>query len=302
MIKDFQDKVAVITGGASGIGLAAAQRFLDKGAKVVIADMDQDSIDAAIEELDAGDRVHAVCVDISTPEANEALAKETIDTFGKVNIAYFNACTMGDAGGWRASDITVEAWRQTMAASLDGPFYGARAFLPHLQKEEEAQIVFTASSFSFISGLSDPAPYFVSKAGLLSYAECLLHDLADRGSHIGVTTVLPGNTHTGPYHFIKGLLAESEDDHSKWDSSTWGDRDYAVDLIKVITDEGTSPEVIMDALIPAIQENTFYVTANIGERIWKYINTRWETFKAGKNPYLPDHDLTIYRPLQEGEK
>ncbi len=301
MIKDFSGKVAVITGGGNGIGRATAKALLDKGASVVIADMDQDALDATADLFAAGERLHTVCVDVSTLEANEQVAREALECFGAVHVVHLNAATMGDAGGWRASDISVEGWRTTLAASLDGPFYGVKAFLPLLEQQAEAHIVFTASSFAWLTALSDPAPYFVAKAGLLSYAECLYHDLRDRGSHIGVSAVLPGNTQTGPYEMIKEFLVASEQDPGLWDPEVWGDRRYAADLVELFTNEGTLPDVVAAGIVGALVDDTFYVTPNIGAEIWKHIDARWERFRQGRNPALLDKGLTVYRPLQEGE-
>ena len=138
-IQDLTDKVAVVTGGAAGIGLEMARRFLREGAKVVIADIDDNAIAAAVEELAAGDNLLALHCDISTMENNLSLAEQTLARFGKVNIVCLNAALLGEVDGWRASDISVEAWRKTLATNLDAHFYGVKAFLPHLRKEDEAR-------------------------------------------------------------------------------------------------------------------------------------------------------------------
>ncbi len=292
MISNPKDKVAVVTGGASGIGKATVKRFLEEGMRVVIADRNQESIATAVAELDAGERLHTVRCDISSLDANMALAKETEEHFGGVNVAFFNAATLGDVGGWSASEVTVEAWRTSLSTSLDGPFYGMRAFLPLLEKQEEAHFVFTASSFALIPSLGDPAPYFVSKAGLLSFAECLYFDLTERGSHIGVTCALPGNTYNGPYYRLRDQLKATEDDPQSWDSS-WGSREEVAAFLDHFTKNGTGPEVIADGVFEAIQTNQFYVTRNIGGH-WKYIEARWENIRAGRNPSLGDRSPDVF--------
>ena len=220
-----------------------------------------------------------------------ALAEEAEAHFGAVNVAFFNAATLGDVGGWGASEVTVEAWRKTLSTSLDGPFYGLRAFLPLLEKQEEAHFIFTASSFALIPSLGDPAPYFVSKAGLLALAECLYHDLEERGSHVGVTAVLPGNTYNAPYYELVELIAATEDDPASWESS-WGPREAIVEFIDHFTKNGTGPEILAEATFDAIQNNTFYVTPNIGGH-WKYIEERWENIRSGSNPSLGDRSFDV---------
>ncbi|MES9815518.1 MAG: SDR family NAD(P)-dependent oxidoreductase [Candidatus Thiodiazotropha sp.] len=302
MIKNFKDKIAVVTGGANGIGRALVKAYLDEGMRVMLADTDQEGIDATLTELNAGDRLKAINVDISTLEANQKLAEETIKQFGAVNIVHLNAALLGSNEGWRASDISVSMWEKTIQINLHGSFYGVRAFLPYLEKTEEAQLVITCSAFSFIAALSDPAPYFASKAALLSYAECLYHDLKDRKSHIGVTAVLPGNTQNGPYEMLTKMLAQTKDHPETWQENVWGDRDYAAELIAMFDQEGNSTpaSVVAEATIDAIANDRFYVTENIGI-IWKYIHDRLQRFMIGKNPRMLDKNMTVYRPLQSDE-
>lgn len=293
MIKDFKNKVAVVTGGAQGIGLAVVRRFLDEGMRVVVADIDDDAMAEAERTLDAGSRLHTIHCDVGSLEANQELADETARVFGGVNLAHFNAAVLGDIGGWKASDITPESWRRNLEVSLNGPFYGMKVFLPLLEEQEEAHAVFTASTFSLIPSLGDPAPYFVAKAGLLALAECLYHDLEDTGSHIGVTAILPGNTYNSSYYYLVDLLAQTEDDPSGWDEGSFGDRETTARLIGHFTTHGTGPEVLADDLIEALRENRFYVMPNVGGH-WKYIEERWARIRDGRNPSLLDKGPDVY--------
>ena len=288
------DKVAVITGGASGIGLATAERFLSEGMKVVIADISENALTAASESLNAGDRLYTTLCDVSTMDANVTLARETIDVFGGVNVVYLNAGTLGSVEGWRATEITERAWRHTLSVSLDGPFYGQRAFMPYLEKETDARLIFTSSAFGLMTGLGDPAPYYVSKAGLLSFAEVLYWDLTGRDSHIGVTCVLPGNTQTGPYHQLVAELARTESNPDAWDDTTWGSRDYVQGLIDYFTTAGTPPDVIVDAIVDALLTDKFYVVANVG-RFWDHIDHRIEAIRAGENPTYFEKTPDVYK-------
>ena len=114
MISNFKDKVVVITGGASGIGFTAAKKFVGEGAKVVIADISDEALDAALAELNAGDNAQGIVCDVSRLESHEALAQESAEHFGGINVGFFNAATLGDAGGWRASELSPKAWKQTL--------------------------------------------------------------------------------------------------------------------------------------------------------------------------------------------
>ena len=291
MITDSREKVAVVTGGANGIGKAVVERFLRDGMRVVIADYDNEAMEATKAELGAGDHLHLVHCDVSKWEENLALAEETVKHFGRANVVHLNAATLGDVGGWGASAVTVEAWRRTLATSLDGPFYGMKAFLPILETQDEAHVVFTASSFALIPSLGDPAPYFVSKAGLLSLAECLYHDLGERDSHVGVTCILPGNTYNAPYAALVEQIEATATAPESWDSS-WGPREEVVVFIDHFRRNGTGPEILADDLMDAMRENRFYVTPNIAGH-WKYIEERWDNIRSGRNPSLGDRSPDV---------
>ena len=298
MIKDLKDKVAVVTGGANGIGLAAVKRFLQEGMKVVIADIDVAALERIKGELNAGNRLHTIVCDVSTMDANIMLARETIDVFGGVNVVFLNAALLGSVEGWRASDITEKAWRMSLGVSLDGCFYGQRAFMPYLEKEKDARIIFTCSAFSLMTGLGDPAPYYVCKAGLLSFAECLYYDLEGRDSHIGVTAVLPGNTHNGIYYDLKELLEQTKKNPKDWNSSEWGSRDYVDGLVQYFSTKGTPPDIIIDDLIEAIHNDKFYVTPNINH-FWNHIEHRWANIRAGRNPSFLEKTPDVFKTVEQ---
>ncbi len=296
-ITDFTDKVAVVTGGANGIGLAMAERFLAEGAKVVIADIDAEALATAEQALNAGDRLLTLNCDISTLENNQRLAADTIERFGKVNILCLNAALLGEVDGWRASDVGPEGWRKTLDTNLDAHYYGVHAFMPYLREQAEARIVFTSSSFALMSGLGDPAPYFVAQSGLMAWAECLYWDLLGRpDNRVGLSIILAGNTQTGPYFFLKEELARTADSPEEWDSGTWGSRDYIAALIEHFTNTGTPCDVVVQGMIDGIREDRFYLTPNMDVH-WPHIDHRMATIRAQGNPSFFEKTLCVYRDL-----
>ena len=296
-IQDLKDKVCVITGGANGIGLEMARRFLSEGANVVIADIDEEAMKVAGENLNGGDKLLILNCDISTMENNQMLADRTVERFGKVNIVCLNAALLGEVEGWRASDLSVEAWRKTLATNLDAHFYGVKAFMPHLQKEEAARIIFTASSFTLMSGLGDPAPYFVGQYGLMAWAECLYWDLEGRPDNtVGLSILLVGNTKTGIYYFLKDQLEQTEHNQEAWDSSLFGSRDYVKELIDHFGENASGCDVVIDSMVDAIRNDTFYVKPNIGAH-WDHIEHRFNTIREGRNPSYYKKTIDVYRSL-----
>ena len=190
MISDFKDKVAIITGGAHGIGFAFAQTLLELDAKVVITAARQASLDEAVERLDAGDRLLALQSDAGSAQANFDLAREVEAYWGAAHLLVLNA---GISRINPIHELDVEAWQQHMNVNLNGPFYGVKAFLPLLEQQDEAHIVITSSIFALFAAPMQ-APYFASKAGVTAFAESLYYDLQASGSPVGVTMMFPGLT------------------------------------------------------------------------------------------------------------
>lgn len=265
MITQLQDKVAVITGGASGIGMAMARRALDAGMKVVIADISQHSLDAAVLEFNAGDDLIAVRCDVSSFEENKALANTAEAAFGGVNLVCLNA---GMGRPRTFSEISEQEWNLQIGVNLNGPFFGAQAFLPLLEKQDEAHIVITASIFSLMSAPM-MAPYYATKAGVLGMAESLYFDLQIAESAVGVSVLMPGDTNTN------AAKNAATDDMDK-------------DMLAAAQAElesGTPPSEVAAAVLNAVQKGGFYILPNPGN-YWDVIDARIERIRNGQQPEI----------------
>ena len=173
----LQGKTAVVTGGASGIGRAMVERFAAEGMRVVVSDVDQEGIDAAVAAVETlgGDAV-GVRTDVSRRSEVEALAAATIEAFGAVHLVCNNA---GVVVGGRVEELTEDEWRWVIDVDLWGPVHGTRVFLPLLEAQGEGHMVSTAST----SGLGAPvfnAPYSTAKAGVIALMETVRRKLDDR--------------------------------------------------------------------------------------------------------------------------
>ena len=156
-MKSVEGRVAVVTGGASGIGLGMARAFLGAGMRVVIADVHKHAVDAAVAELRSGgpDRIGVrdvlgVSTDVSRLSDVEALAEATLDAFGSVHVLCNNA---GVGGFGPIATTTIDDWEWMLGIDLWGPIYGIKVFLPLIEREAEGHISSTAS----VAGLS-PGP------------------------------------------------------------------------------------------------------------------------------------------------
>ncbi|SNY92255.1 NAD(P)-dependent dehydrogenase, short-chain alcohol dehydrogenase family [Cohaesibacter sp. ES.047] len=187
-------KVAFVTGGASGIGLAAARRFMDAGMKVLLTDLPGDALDQAAQMLKAeGGDVTALAVDV-TDRDQLARAREKADQMGQLSMVMSNA---GREGG---GEILAgeEVWKRTLETNLWGAIHVSQLFLPDLiAAEQDAAIIFTGSKQGITLPPGDTA-YNVSKAALRALAESVSHDLVKKtGGRVSAHLLIPGFTFTG---------------------------------------------------------------------------------------------------------
>lgn len=184
----FSDKTVVITGGASGIGAAAARRFHTEGAAVVIADLDDAKGAALAAELGARAVYHKA--DVSDWPDVDALMQAAVDTFGRLDILFNNA-GIGSFG--ETPDLTVEQWRRVIAIDLDAVFYGSKAAIPHMRKVGGGAIINTASA-SGMAGDYGFTAYNAAKGGVINYTRACAIDHARE--NIRVNAVCPGPVET----------------------------------------------------------------------------------------------------------
>ena len=189
-MKNFRDRVAVVTGAASGIGLALAERFVAEGMKVVMADIEAGALATASEQLRRkGAAVLATRVDVSRPEDIERLADETYRTFGAAHVVCNNA---GVAVIGAVHEHTLADWQWVINVNLWGVIHGVRTFLPRmLAGGDEGHFVNTAS----MAGLTTAqfmSVYDVTKHGVVALSESMYKELTVTGAPIGVSVVCPG--------------------------------------------------------------------------------------------------------------
>jgi NAD(P)-dependent dehydrogenase (short-subunit alcohol dehydrogenase family) len=186
-VETFEGRAAVITGGASGIGFACAQEFTRRGARVVLADIDQSALDQAVEQLRSGGaEAHGVTCDVTKLDSVERLADEAFRLLGGVNLVFNNA---GIAYAGPISGVTHGDWRWVIDVDLWGPIHGVEAFLPRLIEQGGDRHIMFTSSFAGMVGNAGLGPYSVAKFGVVALAEGLARELKDAG--IGVSVLCP---------------------------------------------------------------------------------------------------------------
>ena len=194
-MKDFKDSVAVVTGGASGLGFALAKAAQARGSKLVIADIREDALKAAEAELSVGGDVMTFRVDVSKGEELQALADATIERFGKVNMLFNNAGIFASGLTWETSE---EEYDWVIGVNQRSVFNGIRSFVPLMLKQKDPCHVITVSSGAGITVNPGFCTYSMTKHAVVGLTEALYLDLQARGAdNIGVTIVMPGMSQSG---------------------------------------------------------------------------------------------------------
>ena len=188
----LQEKVAFITGGASGIGLGMAKAFANAGMKVVIADIWREHLDEALAGFEATnhrDQVHAIQLDVSDRPAFERAAAETLDRFGKLHVLCNNA---GLGAGMRLKTTTYQDWDWAMGVMVGGAVNGIVNFLPRMIEQGEGGHIVNTSSMSGVlqPAMMGGATYTTGKAALIGMIEQSRLDLAE--DRIGASVLIPG--------------------------------------------------------------------------------------------------------------
>ncbi len=184
---DFSGRVAVITGGASGIGFATARRLVDEGMRVVLADIEADRLDGALAELAAiGAEVDGMVCDVADRDSVESLADRAWDRFDGCDLLFNNA---GVAVFGEMSEMSHADWRWVIDVDLWGPIHGVEAFVPRMIEQGRGGHVVNTASFAGLVPNRGLGAYTVAKYGVVALSECLRTELREHG--IGVSVVCP---------------------------------------------------------------------------------------------------------------
>ena len=251
-MRDLKGKVGVITGGASGIGLAMAERFGREGVRLVIADIQEDAIERAVADLTAkGLEAIGVRTDVAKYADVEALARTTLDAFGKVHLVVNNAGVSITGPTWKMS---LDDWRWVYDVNFWGVVHGIKAFTPILIGQgESGHVVNTASLASFV-GTGEHAPYSSSKAACLSISQSLRSELIAANTRIGVSVVCPGMVATDIHRSWRNRPAGDR----PWSDREWNDPQHRANS-DVFQGSGVEPERIAEATLEAVLNDRFYV-------------------------------------------
>jgi NAD(P)-dependent dehydrogenase (short-subunit alcohol dehydrogenase family) len=191
-VQDLAGKVAVVTGGASGIGEGLVKALVEEGARVVIADIEQGALDEALDGLRGRGQVSGVVTDVSRPESVEACARHVYDTYGACHLLFNNA-GVGGGGVAKPWNWTPNDWAWCFGVNVFGVGHCVAAFVPRMiDGGEEGWIVNTSSGDGGFQPLPDLGVYAASKAAVTTYTECLANALTNEGTRLRAAVFYPG--------------------------------------------------------------------------------------------------------------
>ncbi len=275
-MKQFTDRVVVVTGGASGLGRAMAWRFAREGMKIVLADIEQTKLDTTLGEFqEAGHEAIAVQGDVSRAADVESLAEQTLAAFGAVHIVCNNA---GVAPGGLVWEHTVKDWEWAMGPNVWGVIHGVRVFTPILLKQNtEAHIVNTASVAGLLS-LPGMGLYCVTKHAVVTLTECLHHDLVENSDKVRCSVLCPAYVPTGIADSERNRPAHLRDDRPKSEQELRREEG----LRRAVESGRITAEEVADAVFNAIRDKRFYILTH--QRIKPAIETRMQDILLERSP------------------
>lgn len=245
MIESFDGKTAFVTGAAGGIGLALARALASKGTKVMLADIEEDALDAALRDLtDSGANARAVACDVSDPVSVMNAADEAFAAFGNVHVVCNNA---GAGIGGPIEAIVETDWNWLTAVNLMGSVHGIQAFLPHIKAHGEGGHIVNTASLAGLLAQPGTGPHNATKAGVISVTETLAAELA--GTKIGVSVLCTA--------FVRTRIATSVRNRP---SRFGGPSDEPANpQMATLVAAGIDPAFVAERVLAGIADNDLYI-------------------------------------------
>jgi NAD(P)-dependent dehydrogenase (short-subunit alcohol dehydrogenase family) len=274
-MQELNGRVAVVTGGASGIGFGLASRFAAEGMKIVLGDIESGALDEAVAKLNAtGAEVIGVRTDVSDAAQVQALAHAAVEEFGAIHVACNNAGVGGGGISWEAP---LDTWEWVFGANLWGVIHGVRSFVPIMMQQPEAHVVNTASIAGLVAG-PFMGPYNASKHAVVALSETLHHEMAMMAPHVKVSVLCPG--------WVQTRIAESARNRPKSEANDPASNAGFAQILKPLIDNGLPPEEVAAKVLAAIRAEQFWVLPHddVDESWVNLVNARAQSLVDRTNP------------------
>ncbi|MBD53341.1 MAG: hypothetical protein CL450_08675 [Acidimicrobiaceae bacterium] len=280
----LEGKTAVVTGAASGMGLAMARRFAVGGMNVVLADINESKLSDVVDEIrTTGGQAQGIVTDVSLEADNIKLLDFAVDAYGTADLVCLNAGVQGSIG--RSWALSKDDYSWTLGILLDGVIHGVRTFVPEMVERDEGHVVLTASIAGHISSPFG-APYNVAKHGVATLAETLFHELKVEGSNVGVTCLCPGFVNTNIVNDTASRPAGSV-------GSAIDDRgDQMLELTQRVLSAGLDPEVVGQQVFDAV----------VNKQFWLFTDDNWDAPIMARANEVVTRGLPRFRGEGQGDQ
>jgi NAD(P)-dependent dehydrogenase (short-subunit alcohol dehydrogenase family) len=275
-MESLQGKVAVVTGAASGMGLAFARRFARAGMDVVLADVEAPALDEAVAGVQAlGVQALGVVTDVSDGASMDALAAASFERFARVHVV----CNNAGVAGRITSDpghIDTADWKWVLDVNLWGVIHGHRVFLPHLLEHGDGHIVNTASMAGHLPGHS---AYAASKWAVVGITEGLFHAMQAARTGVGVSCLCPG--------WVNTRIGQSDRNRPEWAAPPALDEPTAaaeerMAYVREALASGMAPDAVADLVHDAIVGDRFWIFTD--HRMVSVVEDRFRSVLEDRNP------------------
>jgi len=294
-MKEFEGKTAIVTGAASGIGLGLAEKFAKERMQVVMADVEEEALNKAVEKLKKHQyRVMGISADVLIQESMKELFDKSVEAYGNIHILCNNAGIGANSGNKAIWEINKTDWDWSLGVNFYGVLHGLQTFVPHMiDHGEEGHIVTTVSLAGLLPGAGT---YGVSKHAALALTQGLNRDLIARDSKINSSVLCPGFVNTNimnsernrPQHLVSNNQIDTNDQQ--------------LEIFNFLLKNGKEPNEIADIVFKGIKDNIFYILTHPA---WdESLRNHFEDIlsrKELKPPKVNDLD-SFFKPREDGEK
>ena len=293
-MRNFEGKTAVITGAASGIGKALAEKFAQEKMQVVLADIEEEALKKTVDNLrQYQHRVIGVKTDVLVEESIDELFAKATEEYGNIHILCNNAGIGANSGNKAIWEIDKHDWDWVMGVNYQGVLKGIQTFLPHmLEHGEEGHVVTTVSMAGLLPGAGT---YGVSKHAVMALTEGLSRDLITRNAKINASVLCPG--------FVDTNIDKSERNRpSHLGEAQEVTNDMGAEIMSSMLRQGKKPEEIAGIVFEAIKENIFYI---LSHPAWdETLRSHYENILSRKEIQRNSEEeiAKFFSPREDGEK
>jgi NAD(P)-dependent dehydrogenase (short-subunit alcohol dehydrogenase family) len=273
-MQELTGKTAVVTGAASGMGRAFANRFARAGMNVVMSDIEAPRLDDAVAEVAAhGTEVIGEVSDVADAESVDALAARTFDEFGAAHVVCNNA---GVAAGGARGELDAAAWKWVLDVNLWGVIHGHRVFLPRMIEQGEGHIINTASMAGHLPGHS---AYTASKWAVVGITQGLFHQMETENTGVGVSCLCPG--------FVATDIDTSERNRPEWASPNalvepTEEDEMGFKFFQELLAAGMKPDAVADLVHDAVVNDKFWIFTDLDMVQW--LADKHDSIMENRNP------------------